>query len=229
MLGWGLLEINWAITMSIIAAVLAQIINAHYSNKRENKKISQGIFDNYIAPNISNILKFTKKICLNSYDEKSLLKDLRENVDPILKNISYGDKNLFYKRIEEDSKYSSLDAYNIEEQEFTRKLEIQLLFLIYSLKIFKKLKIKMHSNVGNIIDNSIRVHSFLIACRYLNKFNDGYNTLIGLNRLNFDSLSKINKRDLNKLIKKPWDEKVLITIYNKVSDDYQEKFKEKYP
>lgn len=223
------MKIDWAITISIIAAVLAQIINAYYSNKREDKKISQGIFDNYIAPNISNVLKFTKMICLNAHDEKSLLINLRENVDPILNNIRYGDKNLLYKRIEEDSKYSSLDAYDIEEQEFTRKLETQLLFLIYSLKIFKKLKVELHGNVGKKIDDSIRVHSFLIACRYLNKFNDGYNTLIGLNRLNFDSLSKINKRDLNKLIKKPWDEKVLITIYNKVSDDYQEKFKEKYP
>lgn len=203
-------------------------MNARYSNKRENKKILQNISDHYIVPNISNILNFTSKISLNHHSEKSSLEDLRTNVDPILKNIMYGDENLLYKRIEEDSKYNSLDAYDVEQQEYTRKLEIQLFFLIYSLKVLKRLKVKLHSNVGYGIEHSMRVHAYLIAARNLNKFEEGFNDLVSITRFNFNSLSKISKSDIRKLKKNTWNEKVLNEIYNKVQNDFQKKFEQEY-
>ncbi len=222
------MKIDFAIYISLIAAIIAQIMNARYSNKRENKKVLQNISDHYIVPNISNILNFTSKISLNHHPEKSSLENLRTNVDPILKNIMYGDENLLHKRIEEDSKYNSLDAYDIEQQEYTRKLEIQLFFLIYSLKVLKKLKVKLHSNVGYGIEHSMRVHAYLIAARNLDKFEEGYNNLISITRFNFNSLSKISKSDIRKLKKNTWNEKVLNEIYNKVQNDFQKKFEQEY-
>lgn len=222
------MKIDFAIYISLIAAIIAQIMNAYYSNKRENKKILQNISDHYIVPNISNILNFTSKISLNHHSEKSSLENLRTNVDPILKNIMYGDEDLLHKRIEEDSKYNSLDAYDVEQQEYTRKLEIQLFFLIYSLKVLKRLKVKLHSNVGYGIEHSMRVHAYLIAARNLDKFEEGYNNLISITRFNFDSLSKINKSDIRKLKKNTWDEKVFNEIYNKVQNDFQKNFEQEY-
>lgn len=223
-----MLKIDLAIYTSLIVAILAQILNAFFSNKREDKKILKSILDNYVAPNISSILNFTAKISLNHYQEKCILNDLRTNVEPILKNIEYGDENLFLKRIEEDNKYNSLDVYDVEEQEITRKLEIQLFFLIYSLKILKKLKVKLHSQVGHSINHSIRVHTFLITSRKLYKYDEGYNNLISITRFNFDSLSIINESDMRKLRKNLWDEKILNKVYNVVNDDFQQEMQKKF-
>ncbi|WP_416434088.1 hypothetical protein [Priestia megaterium] len=125
---------------AFVGAIVAQLLSHWYSLKREKRKEAKEIYQNFIYPNLTDVIllhktetDFRKGHDVENFVNRELL---MENISA---NIGYGDENLITAILKYRSANTFFDGQG--HQKDAKTLNVLFWFLDYSIAILKKIKI----------------------------------------------------------------------------------------
>ncbi|MGG2061662.1 hypothetical protein [Priestia megaterium] len=189
-------------SVALIVGVGAQFLNNWLTGRREKKKYLREVYENFISEFFVDILAHLN-VSNQPRPDHDVKKDVNIStvIDEMFKKVHYGDRNLQSLSLErKTSKY--LDDYKGDTEEILQ-IKICYFFLLYSQRIFKKIKFKLDLGVKFQLEHSIKEYAYWYICSEVKTYEEAKNKLKHLTSLSMSKkqiLEQYSKRYFRKLI-----------------------------